>query len=174
MVPNMTNLSANEIAAKAATQPVPNPTHFYDQNFTAIIAGITLAITLLALIYKYAQQVGEMKGIKEVIDAKLESIDQKYNTTEKLQKIELDVQKKANRDSVEDILSEQALSIKKTEYDIINIKSILRRLEAIEDENRGSTNELILDYIKRNFPNPEGRKVSEVSEKEYDDFPGHA
>ena len=63
----------------------------------------------MGILYKFGQQVGEIKGIKQVIEAKLESIDEKYNTSEKIQRIELDIQKleseKSNKDDVNDYLS---------------------------------------------------------------------
>jgi hypothetical protein len=102
MIPNNTSLNTSEIAA--AVSSIPD--QFYYQNITVIFAAITFTITLFALVYKYGQHVGEMKGIREVIDAKLESIDQKYNTTEKLQKLELDIKDKVSKDYVDTNIDE--------------------------------------------------------------------
>lgn len=74
----------------------------------------------MGILYKFGQQVGEIKGIKQVIEAKLESIDEKYNTSEKIQRIELDIQKmdskKSNKAEVNDYLKkifEELIYLKK-------------------------------------------------------------
>jgi len=107
MVQNLTGM----IVAANVTGTTTNDLNY--QALGVIIAAtaliITLAVTLATFLYKYGQQVGEIKGIKQVIEAKLESIDEKYNTSEKIQRIELDIQKleseKSNKDDVNDYLS---------------------------------------------------------------------
>ena len=64
----------------------------YDINLTTIISIISVIIILLGFLYKYGQQLGELKGVKELIDAKLKVIDEKYNTSEKIQTLVLKVQ----------------------------------------------------------------------------------
>jgi hypothetical protein len=64
----------------------------YDINLAAIIGSISLLIILLGVLYKYALQLGELKGVKEVIDAKLKLIDEKYDTSKKIQDVELKFQ----------------------------------------------------------------------------------
>lgn len=103
MVQNLTGIVATNVTASTPTS------QFFNQNLAAIIASIALLLALISILYKFGQQVGEIKGIKQVIEAKLESIDEKYNTSEKIQRIELDIQKleikKSNKDDVNDYLS---------------------------------------------------------------------
>lgn len=73
----------------------------YDLNLAAIIAAIALLITLLGILYKFGQQVGEIRGVKQVIEAKLEFLDQKYNTKEEIQKIESNLKDKADKNYVD-------------------------------------------------------------------------
>ena len=171
MIQNMTNLNTSEIATSTAF----NSSQYSYQNMTLIFAAITFLITLFALVYKYGQHVGEMKGIKEVIDAKLESIDQKYNTTEELQNIELNVKDKAEKNYVDKSLSDVGIFIQElkisageTKKDIATIKNDINRLEKLEIQHR---DELISLIVK-------GRIEPETAAREktyYDeDFGGHA
>lgn len=163
MIPNTTSLNASEIATAAAS----NSNQFNYQNLAVIFAAITVAITLVAIVYKYGQHVGEMKGIKEVIDAKLESIDQKYNTTEKLQKLELNVNDKAGKDYVDKSLSDAKISImeltvstKGMRTDIAIIKNDINQLETLQQ------------LILKNRIDTANKEKTVVYD--YEDFPGHA
>ena len=88
MVQNLTGVVATNVTGTTSTG------QFLDPNLAPIIAAIALLLALGGIIYKYGQQVGEIKGIKQVVEAKLESIEEKYNTSEKIQLIELNIQKK--------------------------------------------------------------------------------
>jgi hypothetical protein len=86
MVQNLTGVVAPNVKEAALTIS-------YDLNLAVIIAAIAVLITLLGILYKYGQQVGEFRGIKQVIEAKFESFNEKYITSEKIQNIELKIQK---------------------------------------------------------------------------------
>jgi predicted Holliday junction resolvase-like endonuclease len=86
MVQNLTDIAATNVTTSTPTS------QFFDQNLAAIIALIALLLALIGILYKFGQQVGEIKGIKEVVNANLESLNQKYNTTEKLQKMDLNLE----------------------------------------------------------------------------------
>lgn len=93
MVQNITGAVATN-----ATETTLTISH--EINLTTIISIISVIIILLGFLYKYGQQLGELKGVKELIDAKLKFIDEKYNTSEKIQNIHLIVKDKISRDEL--------------------------------------------------------------------------
>jgi hypothetical protein len=110
MVQNLTGM----IVAANLTGTTTNDLNY--QALGVIIAAsaliITLVVTLATVLYKNGQQVGEFRGIKQVIEAKFESLEEKYNTSEEIQLIELKIQTmeskiemKSNKNDVNNHLS---------------------------------------------------------------------
>lgn len=84
MVQNLTSsVATNATEITLTTNDYP--------NLVEIIAVITIIITLASLLYKYAYQAGEYKKIGELIEAKFETLYEKYNTSEKIHHVELKI-----------------------------------------------------------------------------------
>ena len=84
------------------------------QDLSVIIAAVGLFIALFALLYNVAKELGELKGTKAVVESRLEFIDQKYNTIEKIQQVELDNKNKIYKnyaDNQFDKLEEKILKL---------------------------------------------------------------
>jgi SMC interacting uncharacterized protein involved in chromosome segregation len=67
-----------------------------DLNFQALsilIGAITVIISISILLYNVGRKLGELEGIKQVMNSNLESLNQKYIISEKIQKAELKIQK---------------------------------------------------------------------------------
>lgn len=143
MVQNLTGIVATNVTETAS--------QFYDINFAAIIASVALLLTLFGLLYKFGQQVGEIKGIKQVIEAKLESINQKYNTTETIQKIELIIKDKVDRDYMDSHigqLEEKLLKIN-TELETLKAQRTVQE-EKIKDDLKNLTQDYIITKLQVN------------------------
>ena len=115
----------------------------YDINLTTIISIISVIIILVGFLYKYGQQLGELKGTKELIDAKLKFIDEKYNTSEKIQNIELTVKDKINRDELNtrDKISRDNLNTHI--YEIVNqLLAMSEEIKTLKKQNEDLKKEL--------------------------------
>jgi len=142
MVQNLTGM----IVAANVTGTTTNNLNY--QALGVIIAAtaltITLAVTLATVLYKYGQQVGEIKGLKQIIDAKIESIDEKYNTSEMIQHIQLDIQK-----------IESKIELKSNKDDVnTHIYEITNRLSKLDEEIEAlkkQGNKVGLDWINRHL-----------------------
>ena len=143
--PNLTSTIVTN-ATKAAS------TSNYDLNLAVTIAAIALLLTLLGLLYKFGHHVGEIKGIKELVDANLLALHEKYNTKEEIQKIQSDLKYKADKDYVDMRIKELLADIElRKEFergkDISNALEILRK--EIEKEKFAKAVETKLDDIEK-------------------------
>jgi hypothetical protein len=100
------------------------------QYLGIMIAGIGVLIALGALIFKVGKELGEMRGTKEVVESRLELIDEKYSTSEKIQEVDgklntLEARFDAEREAT---AAKFELQSKKLENTINNLGNELRDL----------------------------------------------
>jgi hypothetical protein len=126
--------------AVAANTTQAVTTSNYDLNLAAIIAAIALGITITGIIYKLGHLIGEIKGIKQVVDANFETLSQKYIMSEKIHNIELEVKRLSTETTNEkEVVKEHVYSITNLLYDKSNtLESRCEKLEiqikSLEDE----------------------------------------
>jgi hypothetical protein len=68
-----------------------------------IIAAISCLIALAYILHNYGKVLGELKGTKEVIESRLALIEEKYNTSERIQEVELNLKDKVDKKYVDDL-----------------------------------------------------------------------
>jgi hypothetical protein len=66
-----------------------------------LITLVTFFIALVGIVYQFGRKLGELEGIKKVIESKMESLDQKYITSGKIEKVELDIERLSTESKAE-------------------------------------------------------------------------
>ena len=104
-------------------------------NYQVIIAAIAFSV-LLIYIYRISRVVNESEKDKGIIDGKIKLLDLKYETSEKIKKIELDIERlsieiKAEKEYVREHL-EILEKYKKLESSIKSLEDEIRVRKLIE------------------------------------------